>query len=272
MSPARRADADRRRSRWPTRGALALLLTLAAGAALAPYLPMVADPLAQDLALGASPPALPHPLGTDELGRDLLARLLAGGRLSLTVAAVSAVLATALGAAWGALAARAGGRLERGLMHAVDVLDALPHLVLVLAATSLLSSSLGALLLALALVQWLPVARVVHRQVRALAAAGYLEAARALGAGELRLAVVHVAPQLGAPLAACAILAAASAMLHEAFLGALGLGVQPPLASWGTLLADGARHLALWPWLAAAPGLAVSLTALALHALGERLR
>jgi oligopeptide transport system permease protein len=249
-----------------------VLALIAVACFAAPWLPGLADPAAQDLALGASPPSVAHGLGTDELGRDLLARLLYGGRISLLVGLVGTLVSLLVGVAWGAVAGYAGGRTDELMMRFVDVLYALPTIFLVILLLVFFSRSLLMLFVALGLVQWLTMARIVRGQVLSLKRQTYVEAARALGASGRSVVFRHIVPNTLGPVVVYATLTVPAVILQEAFLSFLGLGVQPPDASWGTLISDGARVMALFPWLVAFPGLALSLTLLAFNFLGDGLR
>jgi oligopeptide transport system permease protein len=250
----------------------AFLLAACAALALAPWLPFVRDPALQDLRLGATPPSPAHWFGTDDLGRDAFARVLWGGRLSLLVGIVGAAVSFVVGVTWGAIAGYAGGLVDELMMRVVDVLDALPYLFLVILLLVFFERSLVLLFVALGLVQWLTTARIVRGQVRSLKQSPFVEAARAIGADPPRIVFRHLVPNTLGPVIVYATLTVPAVILQEAFLSFLGLGVQPPAASWGTLVADGARVLAIFPWLVIFPGLALSLTLLAFNFLGDGLR
>jgi oligopeptide transport system permease protein len=252
--------------------AAAYLLGALAVSALAPWLAFVRDPALQDLALGAAPPSAAHWLGTDELGRDLFARVLFGGRVSLIIGIVGTLVSVLVGVTWGAIAGYAGGRIDEAMMRIVDVLYSLPYLFLVILLLVFFERSLVLLFVALGLVQWLTMARIVRGQVLSLKTRAFVEAARALGAGDGRIVLRHLVPNTLGPVIVYATLTVPAVILQEAFLSFLGLGVQPPAASWGTLVADGARVMAIFPWLLVFPGLALSLTLLAFHFLGDGLR
>ncbi len=234
------------------------------------------------------PPSLSHPLGTDDLGRDLLARTLYGGAISLSLGLLSALIAVIIGTAYGAVAGYVGGRIDELMMRAVDVLYALPYMLLVM----LLTISLGAWLEKLALlgaewsryvvlalaiggVSWLTMARVVRGQVLSLREQPFVEAARALGLSTPRIVLRHILPNLVGPVVVFATLTVPQAILQESFLSFLGVGVQPPQATWGSLAADGVRLLNPvqfdW-WLVTFPCLALALTLLALNFVGDGLR
>ena len=248
------------------------LVAMSALATLAPWLPGLPDPALQDLAKGASPPAWAHVFGTDELGRDLFARVLHGGRISLLVGLVGTLVSLLIGVTWGAVAGYVGGRTDDLMMRVVDVLYALPYLFLVILLLVFFSRSLVMLFVALGLVQWLTMARIVRGQVLSLKHQTFVEAARALGASDAAIIFRHIVPNTLGPVIVYTTLTVPAVILQEAFLSFLGLGVQPPNASWGTLVSDGARLLALFPWLVIFPGLAMSLTLLAFNFLGDGLR
>ena len=250
----------------------AFLAFMCTVAALAPWIPLVQDPALQHLALGATPPSWAHWFGTDDLGRDVFARVMYGGRISMLVGVVGTLVSLAVGVTWGAVAGYAGGRVDEFLMRVVDVLYSLPYLFLVILLLVLFERSLLMLFVALGLVQWLTMARIVRAQVLSLKAQPFVEAARALGARPAVILGRHIVPNTLGPVIVYATLTVPAVVLQEAFLSFLGLGVQPPDASWGTLVADGARVLALFPWLVAFPGLALSLTLLAFNFLGDGLR
>jgi oligopeptide transport system permease protein len=267
------SDARRRLARNRAAVASAWLLAFVVLACFAaPWWQGLPDPAAQDLRLGAALPTVAHPFGTDELGRDLLARVLHGGRISLLVGLVGTLVSLLVGVSWGAVAGYAGGKLDEFMMRTVDVLYALPNIFLVILLMVFFSRSLLMLFVALGLVQWLTMARIVRGQVLTLKRQTFVEAARALGASDRSIVFRHIVPNTLGPVFVYATLTVPAVILQEAFLSFLGLGVQPPDASWGTLIADGARVMALFPWLVVFPGLALSLTLLAFNFLGDGLR
>jgi len=273
--PPRSLWSDARRRLARNRAAVAsagLLAFVVLACFAAPWWQGLADPTAQDLRLGAALPTFAHPFGTDELGRDLLARVLYGGRISLLVGLVGTLVSLLVGVSWGAIAGYAGGKLDEFMMRIVDVLYALPNIFLVILLMVFFSRSLLMLFVALGLVQWLTMARIVRGQVLTLKRQTFVEAARALGASDRSIVFRHIVPNTLGPVFVYATLTVPAVILQEAFLSFLGLGVQPPDASWGTLIADGARVMALFPWLVVFPGLALSLTLLAFNFLGDGLR
>jgi len=248
---------------------LLVVFVLAAGAA---WLPGLADPTAQDLRLGATPPSFQHWFGTDDLGRDTLARVIYGGRISLLVGLVGTLVSLIVGVTWGAVAGYRGGALDDVMMRIVDILYSLPYIFLVILLLVFFSRSLVMLFVALGLVQWLTMARIVRGQVLSLKRQTFVEAARALGATDAAIIFRHIVPNTLGPVIVYTTLTVPAVILQEAFLSFLGLGVQPPDASWGTLVSDGARVLVLFPWLVFFPGAALSLTLLCFNFLGDGLR
>ena len=250
----------------------AFLLLVCALAALAPWLPFLRDPTLQDLRLGATPPSWVHWFGTDDLGRDLLARVLHGGRISMLVGLVGTAVSLVVGVTWGAVSGYVGGAVDEAMMRVVDVLYSLPYIFLVILLLVFFERSLVLLFVALGLVQWLTMARIVRGQVLSLRQQTFVEAARALGASDSAIIFRHLVPNTLGPVIVYTTLTVPAVILQEAFLSFLGLGVQPPAASWGTLVADGSRVLAIFPWLVVFPGLALSMTLLAFNFLGDGLR
>ena len=267
------ADAWRRLRRNRAAVAAGVVLALIALVAIAaPWLPGLADPTLQNLKLGATPPSPAHPFGTDDLGRDLLARVAYGGRISLMVGLIATLVSLLIGVTWGAVSGYRGGTLDLFMMRVVDILDSLPYIFLVILLLVFFSRSLVMLFVALGLVQWLTMARIVRGQVLSLRTQTFVEAARALGAGDRAVIFRHVLPNTLGPVIVYTTLTVPQVILQEAFLSFLGLGVQPPAASWGTLVSDGARVIALFPWLVIFPGAALSLTLLCFNFLGDGLR
>jgi len=251
---------------------LVFLAVVALLALLAPWLPGLPDPTLQNLKLSATPPSLAHWFGTDELGRDALARVIWGGRISLLVGLVGTLVSIVVGVTYGAVAGYAGGRTDDVMMRIVDVLYSLPYIFIVILLLVFFSKSLIMLFVALGLVQWLTMARIVRGQVLSLKSQTFVEAARALGLGDAGIVFRHIVPNTLGPVIVYTTLTVPAVILQEAFLSFLGLGVQPPAASWGTLVSDGSRVLALFPWLVIFPSIALSLTLLAFNFLGDGLR
>jgi oligopeptide transport system permease protein len=241
-------------------------------ATFAPWLPGMQDPTLQNLKMGAVAPSLAHWFGTDELGRDTFARVVYGGRISLMVGVVATLVSLIVGVSWGAVAGYRGGKTDELMMRFVDILYSLPYIFLVILLLVFFSRSILMLFVALGLVQWLTMARIVRGQVLSLKQQTFVEAARALGAGDAAVIFRHIVPNTLGPVIVYTTLTVPAIILQEAFLSFLGLGVQPPDASWGTLVSDGARVLALFPWLVIFPGLALSLTLFCFNFLGDGLR
>jgi oligopeptide transport system permease protein len=238
----------------------------------APWIPGLGDPTVQNLRLGATPPSGAHWFGTDDLGRDIFARVVYGGRISLLVGIVATLVSLLIGVSYGATAGYLGGKWDLFLMRVVDILDSLPYIFLVILLLVFFSKSLLMLFIALGLVQWLTMARIVRGQVLSLKNQTFVEAARALGASDRSIIFRHLVPNTLGPVIVYTTLTVPAVILQEAFLSFLGLGVQPPAASWGTLVSDGARVIALFPWLVIFPGVALSLTLLCFNFLGDGLR
>jgi peptide/nickel transport system permease protein len=244
-----------------------MALAAIAGPLLTPF-----DPSAQDLPLRLAGPTLSHPFGLDELGRDILARVLAGARISffvgITVVSVSAVVGTLLGAVAGYF----GGVVDDVISRVTDMLLAFPGLLLAIAIVAVLGPSLLNVLFALTIIGWVGYARLVRGQVLRAREFDYVQAARALGAGVPRILRSHVLPTAMPAVVVQATLGMAGAILGEASLSFLGLGVQPPTPSWGTMLNGGRAHILDAPHLTIVPGMAIALLVLGLNFLGDGLR
>jgi peptide/nickel transport system permease protein len=246
---------------------LACLLAAAIAApALAPYPP---DQI--DLAHRREPPSVAHPFGTDDLGRDVLARVLFGARVSLAVGLLSAAVAGASGIAIGGIAGYAGGALDAVLMRATDAMLAVPRLLLLMIAASVLQPSVQLLVLLIGLAGWMETARVVRAEFLTLSTRGFVESARAAGAGHARVIAAHLLPNAAQAVTVSLTLAVARGILLESALSFFGVGVQPPSASWGNMLYQAQAALTTAPWLALAPGLFILATALSVNVVGDRL-
>ena len=246
------------------------------------------DPRAQDVLMGASPPSWGHPFGTDLLGRDMLARVMQGGRLSLLVGLAATVVSITIGVFYGAIAGYAGGRIDNLMMRIVDVLYALPYMFLVIILMVLVRALRErvvlpdfldwllhptlVLFLALGAVQWLTMARIVRGQVLSLKRREFVAAARTVGVGPWRVLTRHLVPNTLGPVIVYTTLTVPSVILQEAFLSFLGLGVEAPDASWGTLVDVGRRSMAVYPWLLIFPASFLAATIFSLNALGDGLR
>jgi oligopeptide transport system permease protein len=219
-----------------------------------------------------APPALHHPFGTDQLGHDLLVRVMIGARISLGVGLCATVVALTIGVVYGAVAGYAGGKTDATLMRLVDILYALPFTIFVLLLMVFFGRNIVLMFVAIGAVEWLTMARIVRGQVQSLRKMEFIEAARALGFSNTRIIFRHLLPNLLGPIIVYATLTIPSVMLLEAFLSFLGLGVQPPMSSWGTLIKDGANNLEGYWWLLVFPGSLFSLTLFSLNFLGDGLR
>ncbi len=217
-------------------------------------------------------PGGPFPVGTDELGRDEFSRLLFGARVSLYVGVLSVVIALGLGGTSGLLAGFYGGWLDNVTMRAMDVLFALPALVLAIAITAVLGPSLTNVMLAIGIVYAPTFARVARGPTLAVAQLPYIEAARAIGASAPSIVLRHVVPNVSAPLLVQTTVSLSTAILTEAALSFLGLGTQPPIPSWGLMLSDARQYMLIDPWIAVLPGCAIAFTVLGFNLLGDGLR
>jgi oligopeptide transport system permease protein len=226
----------------------------------------------QNMDLGAVPPSLSHWLGTDTLGRDLLARTLYGGRISLTVGLLATFVALVIGVAYGAVAGFVGGKVDMVMMRVVDILYALPFTIFVILLMVFFGRNIFLLFFAIGAVQWLTMARIVRGQVLTIKRMEYIEAARALGLGRRRIIFRHVIPNVLGPVIVYTTLTIPEVMLLEAFLSFLGLGVQIPMSSWGVLIKDGAEKMEEFWWLLVFPGALFSMTLFSLNFLGDGLR
>lgn len=238
---------------------------------LAPYLGLP-EPNKIDLRDTFAAPSAKHWLGTDENGRDVLARLLAGGRVSLAVGFASAFITMLVASAVGVVAGYAGGVVDQVIMRLTDGFMAIPTFFLLLIVVTIWGSSPTVLVLALALTRWMGVARIVRSEVLRFKQLEFVTAARAAGAGELRLMFRHLLPQAAPSLIVATSLQVGLVMLVEAGLSFLGLGILPPLASWGNMLTASQHYLWIAPRLAVYPGVMILLAVLSLNAIGDVLR
>jgi len=221
--------------------------------------------------------SLTHPMGTDNAGRDQLARVLQGGQISLFVGIISTLVSLLIGVSYGAIAGYVGGRLDNLMMRIVDVLYSLPYVIVVIVLLSMFRSQtargqLTLLFIALGSVSWLTMARIVRGQVLSLKNQEFVLAARATGVSGTRIVFRHLVPNTLGPVIVYATLTIPQIMLTEAFLSFLGFGVQAPLASWGSLAADGIQNIAIFPWQLIFPGVTMALTLFSLNFLGDGLR
>jgi oligopeptide transport system permease protein len=250
---------------------LVVLLTFVLAAVVAPGIaPFPFD--RTDLRYGAKPPSRLHVLGTDELGRDLFTRILYGARISFAVGILATLVSLTIGVTYGCVAGYVGGRLDHLMMRIVDILYGLPFMFFVIILMVIFGRNILNLFVALGAVQWLTMSRIVRGQVLSLKVREFVLSAQAVGASPLRLLVRHVLPNAVGPIVVYATLTVPAVMLEEAFLSFLGLGVQPPMASWGSLASEGAAAMETYPWLILFPGTALTLTLLSLNFLGDGLR
>ncbi len=227
---------------------------------------------AQNLRLGATPPSVAHWFGTDTFGRDLLTRVLYGGRMSLAVGFTATAVALVIGVTYGAIAGYAGGRIDNTMMRLVDILYALPFMIFIILLMVVFGRNLLLLFLALGAVEWLTMARIVRGQIQSLRQMEFVEAAISLGLGPPAIIWKHLIPNALGPVIVYTTLTIPNVMLLEAFLSFLGLGVQPPASSWGLLISSGVETMEEYPWLLIFPGFALTLTLFALNFLGDGLR
>lgn len=226
----------------------------------------------QNLELGATPPSMAHWLGTDTFGRDMLTRILYGGRVSLAVGVIATSVALIIGVVWGTVAGYFGGRIDSFMMRVVDILYALPFIIFIILLMVVFGKSILLLFLAIGAVEWLTMARIVRAQVLAIRQQEYVEAALTLGLPTRTILFRHIVPNTLSTVIVYATLTVPQVMLLEAFLSFLGLGIQPPESSWGLLISYGAETMEEYPWLLIYPGAALALTLFALNFLGDGLR
>lgn len=226
----------------------------------------------QNLGNAFAPPGGAHWLGTDQLGRDLLVRLLYGGRISLGVGLCATFVALTIGVVYGAVSGYAGGRTDSVMMRLVDIVYALPFTIFVILLMVFFGRNIILLFVAIGAVEWLTMARIVRGQIMSLKKMEFIEAARALGYSHSRIIFRHLLPNALGPIIVYTTLTIPGVMLLEAFLSFLGLGVQPPMSSWGTLIKDGAEKMEEYWWLLVFPGGVFSLTLFSLNFLGDGLR
>ena len=234
---------------------------------IAPY-----DYAYQDLALGASPPSSDHLLGTDTLGRDLLTRMMYGSRISLMVGFLATSVALIIGVIWGTIAGFSGGKTDAIMMRIVDTLYGIPFIILIILLMVIFGRNLILLFLAIGAVEWLTMARIVRSQVLNLSRQEFILSAEAMGVSRLSIIFRHLIPNAMGPVIVYATLTVPQIMLLESFLSFLGLGVQPPLSSWGLLIRDGAVSMEEYWWLLIFPSLAFSLILFSLNFIGDGLR
>ena len=226
----------------------------------------------QDLAIAFQPPGADHWCGTDQFGRDLLVRMLVGGRISILVGLIATFVALVIGVTYGAVAGFFGGKTDTVMMRIVDILYALPFTIFVILLMVFFGRNIFLLFFAIGAVEWLTMARIVRSQIMAIKKMEFIEAARSLGFGRRRIIFRHMIPNILGPIIVYATLTIPAVMLLEAFLSFLGLGVQAPLSSWGVLIKDGAEKMEEFWWLLVFPGGVFSLSLYSLNFLGDGLR
>ena len=258
---------------WRARGGLiaalillALLLAALAAPVIAPYAP---DAL--DLASRRAAPSVSHWFGTDELGRDLLTRVLFGARISLAIGLLSAAVAGALGVVIGSVSGYAGGWVDNALMRVTDAMLSVPRLPLLMITAAVIEPSVPSLILMVGLAGWMETARVVRAELLALKGRDFVEAARATGAGAGRIVRRHLLPNAAAPAIVSMTLAVGRGILLESALSFFGVGVQPPTPSWGNMLYQAQTTMSTEPWLALFPGLMIFATVLSVNVLGDEI-
>lgn len=244
-----------------------VVLAALVGPLVSPY-----DPVTPSITTRLRPPTLAHPMGTDELGRDMLTRILAGGRLSLLVGLAATMIALSIGITIGAVAGYVGRWVDNALMRLVDVALSLPDLFLLILVSSLLGPSVPTMILVIAIVRWMNVARLVRASFLSLRERDFIEATRAAGAGGRWIVVRHLLPNSLSPIIVAATLGVASAVVAESTLSFLGLGIQPPATSWGSMLRNAQAQMFTSPWMAVFPGLMIFVTVLAINMVGDGLR
>ena len=266
---ARAPDSRSVRRRALIAGSVVVLLALAAMVGPVLY---DADPNVLDLARAAAPPGEGHPLGTDESGRDVLGRLLAGGRVSLAVGFAAVACSGLLGLSLGALAGLGGRRIDAFVMRLTDAMMSIPAMFLIITTLALFGTSVAGLVIAIGATSWMGLARLVRAELMAIREQAYVEAARALGARPLRLLARHALPHLLPSVLVNLTFGIGTAILMESALSFIGLGIQPPSASWGNMLTNAQSYLYASPWLAVYPGLLILITVVAVNVLGDALR
>ncbi len=225
-----------------------------------------------DLAHIRQPPSPAHWMGTDDLGRDLLTRVLYGGRVSILIGLLAAVVGTGVGAAVGSVAGYYGGRIDNLLMRATDVAWSIPTLPLLIVLTAWSHAAVASMAVIIGLLSWMATARVVRGEVLTLRELPYIEAARSLGFSNPRIILRHLLPGALGPIVVGATLAVGNAIVLESSLSFLGLGVQPPTPTWGNMLQDAQANMATQPWLTIFPGLSILLVVLAINFIGDGLQ
>ncbi len=230
------------------------------------------DPNLQDYTAFTTPPSIAHPLGTDDLGRDVLSRIIHGTRVSLQVGIIAVGIAVTIGVTLGLISGYLGGWVDDVIMRIVDAVQAFPGLILALAITAALGPGIGNAMIAIGFVSTPGFARLTRGQTLSVRERDFVAAARVLGISPLKIMFRHIWPNVTAPIIVQATLMMASAIVTEASLSFLGVGVKPPTPSWGAMLRTGSQYLEVAPWIAVAPGVAIFVTVLAFNFVGDGLR
>jgi len=264
------------RLKWGMGGA-AIFLAIVLSAVFAPWI-APHDPLVVDIRHRMAPPAWmedgarEHPLGTDQIGRDLLSRVIWGGRVSLVVGVTAVLLSSTIGILFGLAAGYFGGRLDWSIMTFINVMLTFPFVLLALAVIAVLGPSMPNMIIVLGVTGWPVYARVVRAETLALREREFVLAARALGGSHARIVFRQILPNLISPIVVIATLQIAQVIILESFLSFLGLGVQPPTPAWGNMLGEGRVYMLNSWWIAAFPGLAIFVTTLVINLIGNALR
>ncbi len=252
-------------------GGLAIVLILFVVSLLAPWISPY-EPTAIDLKNVLGAPSWQHPLGTDQLGRDILSRMIWGSRISLKVGFVSTGISIIIGALLGAVAGYYGRRVDALIMRVVDIMLCFPTFFLILAVIAFLEPSIWNIMLIIGLTNWMGITRLVRADFITLKERDFVKAARVIGAGNWRIIFIHILPNAMASLLVAATFGVAGAILTESALSFLGIGVQPPTPSWGNILTDGKDNIDIAWWLSLFPGLAILVTVLGYNLRGEGIR
>lgn len=249
---------------------LLVLIILLGFAVLAPVIaPYDPDEIVESQTLA---PSFNHLFGTDDLGRDIFSRAVFGARISLTVGFAAVAIAIIVGVFFGSIAGFYGGFIDSLLMRFVDIMLAFPSIFLILTVQAMLSPNIYNVMVVIGLTSWMGVARLVRGEFLRIRELQYVEAAKSIGCSDFRIIVRHILPNAQAPIIVAATLGMAGAILTESSLSFLGLGVQPPMASWGNMLMDAQAYMRDAPWMATIPGALILITVLSLYFVGEELR
>ena len=235
--------------------------------AITPY-----DPNAINVHKILEPPGFTHPFGTDDLGRDILSRIIWGSRISLSVGFVAVGISTLIGVILGALTGYYGGWVDRVIMRFVDIMLSIPTFFLLLAVIAFLEPGISNIMIVIGLTSWMGITRLVRAEFLSVKEREFTQSARAIGAGDMRIIFRHILPNSIAPVLVSAVLGVAGAILTESALSFLGIGVQPPTSSWGNILTIGKDNIEIAWWLSVFPGVAILVTVLAYNLLGEGIR